>query len=209
MDITALYEKKVFSQNGEDGILEHILKTIGITNRIAVEFGVGDGTENNTRYLADHLDFNVFWFDLCDLKYKPRTCVYNKKLLTPANIVETFESANIPKEFDVLSIDIDGNDYHVRDALSSYRPRVCVLEYNGSFASDFEYIMPHDDTYQWHYPDKRFGCSLKSQCLQANRLGYDLVYCNANGVNAFYIRKDVNVFASKTSEQAFVKLFWA
>lgn len=111
---------------------------------------------------------------------------------------------------DLLSIDIDGNDYHLREALSEYRPRVCIMEYNGCFDGAEEYVMPKNDEYGWPgETDRSFGASLKSYTLQANRYGYDLVYCESRGVNAFFVRQDVNPFPARTSEEAWVKLCWA
>jgi hypothetical protein len=66
--------------------------------------------------------------------------------------------------------------------------------------------MPFDNNYRWK-GQRNFGASLKEYTAQANRLGYDLVYCDSRGINAFFIRKDVNVFKTKTSEEAFVKIY--
>jgi hypothetical protein len=205
------YESKVYSQNGEDGIIEHIFDKISTTNKIAVEFGVcagGSGLENNTRNLSEK-GWKLFWFDCLSLNNIPNNCHFRQILLTPDNIVETFFENNIPIEFDLLSIDVDGNDYHLREALSIFKPRVCIMEYNGSFDGETQYIMPRNDNYRWRNNDKTFGASLKSMTDQAERLGYDLVYCDQSGVNAFYIRKDVNLFEKKSSSEAYKPLWWA
>ena len=68
--------------------------------------------------------------------------------------------------------------------------------------------MARDDNYNWRVWTTNFGASLACLTEQANNLGYDLVYCESKGVNAFFIRKDCNVFETKTSEQAWVKLWW-
>jgi hypothetical protein len=202
------YEKKIHSQNGEDGIIEHIFNTIGTTNKIAVEFGVsagGGGTQTNTRLLAEQ-GWSTFWYDIEPAKNLPPNCNFTVKMLTPDNIVGAFQEKNIPIDFDLLSIDVDGNDYHLRDALKNYKPRVCIMEYNGYFTGSAEYVMAFDNNYRWK-GQRNFGASLKSYTLQANQVGYDLVYCDSRGVNAFFIRKDINKFKSKTSEEAFVKIF--
>lgn len=207
-----IYEDKIYSQGPEDGIIRHIFNTIGTTNKIAVEIGVSAGSsgyENNTMYLNTQ-GWKTYWFDCLDNNAVPENCIFTKKLLTADNIAQEFKSLDIPKDIDLLSIDIDSNDYHIREALSEYRPRVCIMEYNGCFDKSTEYIMPRNDEYNWQGIDQRdFGASLKSYTKQANRLGYDLVYCDSNGVNAFFIRKDVNVFPAKTSEEAWIKLYWA
>jgi hypothetical protein len=205
------YEKKVYSQNGEDGIIAHIFDKIGTTNKVAVEFGVSQGmsgAEANTRLLTDS-GWKLFWFDLNNNIDLPVNSVFTQIMLTKDNIVNEFLRLQIPFEFDLLSIDVDSNDYHLREALSVFRPRVYVIEYNGSIPPDVPYIMPHNINYEWTMWKTNFGASLLSYTEQAERLGYDLVYCDSQGVNAFYIRKDINVFPKLTSEQAWVKLWWA
>lgn len=212
MNTFQAYEKKVYSQNGEDGIIEYIFNSIGTTNKIAVEIGVSsgsNGSENNTMFLAIQ-GWKTYWFDCLDNNSVPNNCTFTKQILTADNVVKTFESLDIPKDIDLLSIDIDGNDYHIREALSEYRPRVCIMEYNGCFDSKEEYIMPRNDNYFWPgINDRTFGASLKSYAIQAERMGYDLVYCDSLGINAFFVRKDVNVFKSLTSQEAWIKLWWA
>lgn len=207
------YEKKIHSQQGEDGIIEHIFNTIGTTDKIAVEVGVSanwggvKGAECNTLNLANQ-GWKTYWFDMMDVEIQPQNCTFIKGMLTPDNVADVFESVGIPKEFDLLSIDIDGNDYHIREKLEQYKPRVCIQEYNGSYDGNTEYIMPRDDNYVCA-GDTRFGASLLSMVKQAERQGYDLVYCDSRGVNSFYIRKDINPFPALTSQSAWVKLFWA
>jgi hypothetical protein len=202
------FEKKIFSQNGEDGIIEHIFNTIGVTNKIAVEFGVsagGSGLQTNTRLLAEK-GWATIWFDGEESSNLPPNCKFSVKFLTPDNIVETFKENGVPLEFDLLSIDVDGNDYHLREALCDFKPRVCIMEYNGYFTGTSEYIMPLNNEYRWK-GQRNFGASLKSYQQQADRLGYDLVYCDSRGINAFFVRKDVNKFTPKSSENAFVKIY--
>lgn len=206
--ITSGCENKIYSQNGEDGVIDYIFSKIGTTNKIAVEFGIGDGQETNTRNLADQ-GWTTFWFDSLHADQIPPNCRFTNQLLTVDNIVPAFDKQHIPKEFDLLSIDVDGNDYHLRQALHNYRPRVCVIEYNGSHAPDVEYIMPRRDDHRWKLWDLDFGASLLSLTKQANNLGYDLVYCDQRGVNAFFIRQDINVFVPQAPKQAYVKLWWA
>lgn len=219
--ITIDKEKKVYSQNGEDGIVQHIFDVVGKTNKIAVEIGVSvTGTDPLGNYISTKLENNttllskdnwkLYWFDMIDPYIIPKNCTFINKCLTKDNIVECFEENGIPKEFDLLSIDIDSNDYYLRDALSGYSPRVVISEYNGCFDGTVEYIMPYDEDYVWPgEPERNYGVSLKSLTKQADDLGYDLVYCESRGVNAFFVRKDINVFKTLTSEEAWVKLHWA
>jgi hypothetical protein len=214
MKLTIQDEKRVYSQNGEDGIIEKIFYAIGTTNKIAAEIGtsaLSDVTpvENNTMNLITS-GWKTFWFDGADPSYIPENCIFTKKFLTTENIASTFTSVGVPKDLDLLSIDVDGNDYHLREALHMFNPRVCIMEYNGCFDGNIEYIMPLNNDYVWPGTiDRTFGASLKSYTMQAENMGYDLVYCESQGVNAFFVRKDINVFESMTPEQAWVKLCWS
>lgn len=208
------FEKKVYSQQGEDGIIEHIFDKIGTTNKIAVEIGVSAnggiaprGSECNTHYLATK-GWKTYWFDMMDIDVSPENCTFIKGALSPETVSDTFKQLQIPKEMDLLSIDIDSNDYYIRESLGEYSPRVCIQEYNGAFDATTEYIMPRDDEFKVNR-GIYFGASLTSIVKQAERQGYDLVYCDKRGVNAFFVRKDINPFPVKTPEEAWVKLFWA
>jgi len=212
MHITVENEKKYFSQSGEDGIIECIFDNIGTTNKIAVEIGVtaGNDIETNTSNLCINKKWKCYWFDIIKIQNKHKNCTFVKGAVTKKNVLNIFKKLKIPKEFDLLSIDIDGNDYHIREKLSVYNPRVVIMEYNGCFDHKTEYIMPYNEHYVWSGQHMRdFGASLLSYTLQAERMGYDLVYCTENGVNAFFIRKDINVFDKKTTKEVYKKLVWA
>lgn len=214
-------ERKIYSQNGEDGIIQHIFDAIGTTNRVAVEIGVSVTAtdelgnyistvlENNTALLSEE-NWKLYWFDIIDPYKVPEGCTFINKFLTKDNIAQCFEENNIPKDMDLLSIDIDSNDYYLRDALRDYSPRVVISEYNGCFDGNTEHVMPYNEDYRWSgMDDKQYGASLKSITKQAEDFGYDLVYCESQGVNAFFVRSDINVFKKLTSEEAWVKLWWA
>lgn len=99
------FEKKVFSQNGEDGVIEHIFALIGFTNRYYVEIGVEDGRECNTRYLREVYDCHGIQLDR-DYS-NPELHLY-QELITAENINQVFIKYQVPHEFDLLSIDVDG-----------------------------------------------------------------------------------------------------
>src|ERR1700722_3810434 len=100
------YEKRVFSQNGEDGVLEAIFNTIGKTNQYYVEFGVESGAECNTRYLKDRYHWKGL---LMDGGYQNESINLRKEFITAENINALFQKYDVPKQFDLLSIDIDFN----------------------------------------------------------------------------------------------------
>lgn len=213
MRLTIQDEKRIYSQNGEDGIIEKIFDVVGTANKIAAEIGTSTvghtPIENNTMNLLLS-GWKTFWFDGNNPSYFPENCIFTKQFLTVENIADTFKQAGVPKDIDLLSIDVDGNDYHFREALHEFKPRVLIMEYNGCFDSSTEYIMPVKNDYVWPgTSDRTFGASLKSCTIQAERMGYDLVYCDSQGVNAFFIRKEINLFEILTPQEAWVKLCWA
>ncbi len=197
----ARYEHKGFSQHGEDGIIEEIFHRIGTTSRFFVEFGCGKhGTENNSLLLLLK-GWQGIWME-CNavhvkrIKDKFRSLVENKKLavcpafVTSENVNEIFTDLNVPKEFDLLSIDIDGNDYWVWQALGEFSPRLVVIEYNAIFPASMKWVMKEDKSYRWD-GSSHFGASLKSMELLGAQKGYKLVGCDFCGVNAFFVRQDL------------------
>jgi len=113
-----------------------------------------------------------------------------KALITAENINKVFTLENFPKEFDLLSIDIDGNDYWVWKALEDFSPRVVVIEYNAIFPPPIKWVMQYQPQGRWD-GSSHFGASLKSFEILAAQKGYQLVGCDFTGVNAFFVRKDL------------------
>ena len=111
-------------------------------------------------------------------------------MVTAENIEELFEQLDVPQEFDLLNIDIDGNDYWVWQAVTRFRPRVVVIEYNATFGPEAEYVMPYRPDYLWDRSSQT-GASLKALERLVARKGYRLVGCNFTGVNAFFVRSDL------------------
>ena len=169
------FEEQIYSLTGADGIIKHIFEKIGYTNKLAVEIGVSQGPHTNTQLLS-YSGFKLLWIDCLQKINLPDNCIFHKEYVTKTNIENIFKKYNIPQEFDLLSIDIDGNDYHIREALSNYKPRIIIMEYNGAFNSTSEYIMGYEENYNHFPPSIKFGASLQSLINQANRLGYDYVY---------------------------------
>lgn len=198
------FEKKVFSQNGEDGIIQYLLSLVGIKNRYYVEFGVESGAECNTRNLRENLQFNGL---LMDGRYENHSIGLYKEIITAENINDLFVKYNVPYEFDVLSIDIDFNDLYVWKAIRDiYKPSIVVIEYNAEHAPPKSLTVKYDNTRFWD-GTKYFGASLVALNHVAKEKGYTLVYCNENGVNAFFVRNDLLSklnFPIKTVDKIFV-----
>ena len=189
------FESKVFSQNGEDGILVEIFRRIGITNKIFAEFWVQDGTECCTRNLLENAGWSGMWIDSSSQYVDKARRMFShlpinviESFLTAENIVPLFRDAGLPEEFDLMVIDVDGNDYWMWHALADhFRPRVVVTEFNGTFGPEEEWIIPYDSSHLYD-GTAYFGASLASFVKFAHRHGYSLVGCDSMGVNAFFIR---------------------
>jgi hypothetical protein len=194
------YEFKVFSQAGEDGIISEIFNRIGTTNKFFVEFGVGNGLENNSAYLLVK-GWQGYWIEgserFCQsIRQSFEDLIANQQLtlkntfITAANIEDLFREGNVPTELDLLSIDIDGNDYWVWQAITNYRPRVVILEYNAIYPPESSWVMQYNPSHQWKY-NSHMGSSLKALEKLGDQKGYKLVACSFSGVNAFFVREDL------------------
>jgi hypothetical protein len=106
------------------------------------------------------------------------------------NIATLLEELKVPREFDLLSLDIDQNTYHVWDGLRQFRPRVVVVEYNAAIPPDVDWKVRYDPNRTWD-GDQNFGASLLAFETLAAHLGYKLVGCDFTGINAFFVRSDL------------------
>jgi hypothetical protein len=201
------WEARVFSQNGEDGILLHLFSRIGVADRTFVEFGVGDGTECNTANLSINFGWRGLLMDRDEEAVERARRFYESVLearaselrivpcaVTAENIDEVLAAEGARGEIDLLSIDIDGNDYWVWRAITAVDPRVVVIEYNASFGPDRSMTVAYDpgfDRFAKHPSGYYHGASLAAQAKLGAEKGYVLVGCDSNGVNAFFVRRDV------------------
>jgi hypothetical protein len=194
------HEYQVFSQNGEDGIIQEIFNRIGISNKYFVEFGVTDGLESNSLFLL-YKQWQGLWLEGSaeDTKKINQTFsdfIRDKKItvknefITAENIESLFKSANVPVELDLLSIDIDYNTYYVWEAITNYKPRVVVIEYNSNFPPDALFVVRYNAKRMWD-GTSYFGASLLALEQLGKTKGYNLVGCNFTGTNAFFIREDL------------------
>ena len=185
-------ERKVFSQNGEDGLIDEIFKSIGVTNRVFVEIGVGDGLENNTLFLARQ-GWSGYWFSPgVPAANVPSTVKYHNGYVLPCNANKLFNDIGVPNEFDLLSIDIDGEDYWVWESLP-FNPRVVIIEYNASYPPPDKRTIPYNPTetpFVWDGTNY-YGASISALTNLAESKGYSFVGCNGNGVNALFVKKEL------------------
>jgi hypothetical protein len=192
--------QKIYSQNEEDGMILEIFNRIGTTNKTFVEFGAGDGIENNTLALLLN-NWNGLWIDgssrsINNIKDHYKSVIDNQRLkvvqafITKDNINQLI-SENIPdKEIDLLSVDIDGNDVHIFNEISVINPRVVIMEYNAKFPPPIKFCVDYNPTHTWQ-ADDYMGASLKYIEDNLNQKGYKLVGCDLAGVNAFFVRDDL------------------
>lgn len=187
-----------FSQNDEDGIVQEIFGRIGAETSTFVEFGVQDGMQNNSRLLL-YRGWKGLWIeadvDACQsMQGSFRAELASGQLqlrhsfVTKDNINLLIESARLG-ELDLLSIDIDGNDYWIWEVISC-RPRVVIMEYNAKFRPPTQWVMEYNADHRWDYSDYQ-GASLQSLANLAHAKGYALVGCCLAGVNAFFVRNDL------------------
>ena len=200
------HELQGFSQNGEDGILAEIFRRIGVRSRFFVEFGVGNGLENNTALLIFQ-GWHGCWIEgdtasveairsEFDVPLRNGDLKVLRSFITANNIETLFRQLEVPSEFDLLVVDLDRNTYHVWAALKNYRPRVVVVEYNAAFPPPVDWVISDEPERMWDR-SCQFGASLKAFERLGDTLGYALVGCDLSGTNAFFLRKTerVDLFA--------------
>jgi hypothetical protein len=192
------YELRCFSQNGEDGVLAEILARIGSEHRFFVEFGIQDGRQGNCVLLADVEGWSGLFIEAdpgdygrLQAKYELTARVRTQNaFVSPENIESLFADAVVPADLDVLSIDIDGQDYWIWEAIESYRPRVVIVEYNSHLPASRKLVMPKGRSEPWDGSDY-IGSSLAAFEDLGRRKGYVLVHTELTALNAFFVREDL------------------
>jgi len=195
-------EFKCFSQFGDDGIIQYLIQRLKITERTFVEFGVEDYTEANTRFLL----MNDNWRGLIlDGSYENMDRVRSSEIywkhnltVVPAfidtqNINSLIEKAGFSGEIGILSVDIDGNDYWVWEAINIVNPVVVIVEYNSVLGKKRPISIPYDPMFvrsQAHFSHLYWGASIPAFCHLANQKGYAFAGCNSAGNNAYFVQRD-------------------
>jgi len=195
-------EFRVFSQWGEDGIVQHLLSRIDVGRKVFVEFGVQNYLESTTRFLLVNNNWSGLVIDgsNADIEYvrnDPIYWRYNLKsecaFITKENINSLINKNGIRGEIGLLSVDIDGNDYWVWEAINDIQPVLTVVEYNARFGPEASVSIPYRPDFERsraHPSMLYFGASLQALCHLGRRKGYAFVGCNTAGNNAFFVRKD-------------------
>ena len=197
------YEFTVFSQWGEDGIIQYLTRHTDIRRKIFVEFGVENYVESNTRFLLVNDNWSGLVIDSNEknVRYIKEDPIYWKHDLKAAcefvrreNINTILAGNGINGDIGLLSIDVDGNDYWIWEAIDTVTPAIVAIEYNHRFGPERAVTVPYDQYFireKAHHSNIYYGASLPALCLLGNRKGYAFVGCNTGGNNAFFVRKDV------------------
>jgi hypothetical protein len=212
-------EFRVFSQFGEDGIIQYLTSSVPITDRTFVEFGVDDYQESNTRFLllVDKWRGLVIEGNAAQVEEIRRNHPSWRTRLTALSSFVTRENINdlisqngVGADIGLFSIDIDGNDYWVWEALTATRARILVCEFNPLFGCELAVTIPYDPAFVFgaaHPSRMYFGASLAALATLAEKKGYSLVGCTSEGVNAFFVRNDVlGALAPVTPRECFAAM---
>ena len=213
-----MQEFKVFSQNGEDGIIQFLIRNINIPRKIFVEFGVHDYTESNTRFLLK----NDYWSGLvidgsesnmrrlrAEELYWRHDLKVERAFIDRENINQLIRKNGITGDIGLLSVDIDGNDYWVWEAINCISPRIVVCEYNSLFGRSRKVTSVYSASFvasKAHHSGLYWGASIAALSHLADAKGYSLVGSNSMGNNVFFVRNDaVGALKACTPGQAYVK----
>lgn len=202
-------EFSVFSQWGEDGIISWIIDKIDEVPTRFIEFGVENYSESNTRFLLMDRNWSGLIFDgsednikqIQQANYNWRFDLTSQAQFISAENINELISQNI-EDLDVglLSIDIDGNDFWVWEAITCIKPVIVAVEYNALLGDKQSITVPYDPDFvrsTKHFSHVYFGASIQALCQLAKQKGYEFVGTNSNGVNAFFIRSDKAEFILK------------
>ncbi|CAF1519778.1 unnamed protein product [Adineta steineri] len=187
------HECKVYSQNGEDGVLLWIFANIGTINQPPrfVEFGVQGGQECNTRFLRQHLGWKGL---MMDGSYENLTINLHRELVYGENINNLLTKYQTPSLIDLLSIDVDFDDYFIWKAIlkaQHFQARVVVIEFNYAIpVNENRVVDPFQDSQRWT-GTTHFGAGILALAALGRVHDYTLVYGEQNGVNLFFIQTSI------------------
>lgn len=214
------FEFKVFSQWGEDGMIQKLIRHLDIPNKAFIEFGVQDFRESNCRFLLMHDNWRGLVIDAS----KPHIDGIRKssmgwrhhldaicEFIDRDNINELLARGRFGDDIGILSVDIDGVDYWILEAITQCSPRILIVEYNSVFGPDRAITVPYDPRFvrtEKHHSNLYFGASLAAFHHLAVARGYSLVGSNSTGSNAFFVRNDQMAncpFPALSAKEAYVE----
>jgi len=212
-----LAEFKVFSQWGDDGIIQFLVDYLDISHKTFIEFGVQNYTEANTRFLLVNNNWTGLIMDGSEenINYIKKDDIYWQHELTAVPVFITTENINrlitengFNGEIGILHIDIDGNDYWVWKEINVVDPVIVIMEYNSIYGAEHTWTTPYQaDFYRTtaHHSNLYFGASLAALCDLAEEKGYHFIGSNSHGNNAYFVRKDkVKALKTLTAKEGYV-----
>lgn len=212
------HEFQVYSQSGEDGIIQFLISKIPSLIPIFIEFGVERYTESNTRFLLTHDDWSGLVIDgsADNINFIQQDRVYWQHSLTAIhafvnkdNINQLIVNNGFVGTIGLLSVDIDGNDYWVWQAIDCIEPVIVICEYNSLFGPIRKVTIPYDKNFirnKAHYSCVYYGASLAALVDLAHKKGYVFIGSNKRGNNAFFVKSTyADAFQAVTTEQAYVR----
>lgn len=195
-------EFKVFSQWGDDGIIQYLIHLLDIRPHCFIEFGVENYHESNTRFLLMHDNWEglVIDSDHRNILHIQNSEYYWRHALTAVcdfvhrdNVNRIFEQHGFVGDLGILSIDIDGNDYWIWDAITVVNPQLVIVEYNSVFGATHAITIPYDPEFhrtRAHHSNLYFGASLEAMLQLGEAKGYAFIGTNSAGNNAYFVRRD-------------------
>ena len=195
-------EFSVFSQFGEDGLIQFLLSRVPVAAHVFVEIGVGDYIESNTRFLLlkDYWSGLVIDNSKAHIQSIRRSEIFWRRDLraccawvTPEDVNRLLTEHGIAGPIGLLSIDIDGNDYWVWKAIDVVAPTIVVVEYNAIFGPAHRVTIPYQQDFarsRAHYSNLYYGASIAALADLGERKGYLLAGANRAGNNLFFVKKD-------------------
>lgn len=205
-DIKSLHdvEFKVFSQFGEDGIIQYLIKETNISKKesVFIEFGVESYLESNTRFLLVNNNWRGLVFDGSERNVEAikKQDFYWRNDLTAVhawiyrdNINQLISNAGFSGDIGLLSVDIDGNDYWVWQAIDVVNPVIVAVEWNSILGSEAAISIPYDPKFfrtNAHYSNLYYGASIAAFEYLGKQKGYSLIGSNSAGNNLFFVRND-------------------
>lgn len=197
-------EVKVYSQWGEDGILDYLCERVGLSKPRVLEIGAGNFSECNSRFLAENRNASIFAVDgRDDLKSSiERGSLLSKNHIfgfqtwvSPTNVNDIISKAqNSIGKIDIFSLDLDGNDYWILQEAILESVSIVVVEYNPLFGHQRAVSVPRDDDFdrkKKHYSWLYYGASLKAFDRLLEQKDFRFIGTNRVGNNAFFVRENL------------------
>ena len=203
LDTLADAEFRVYSQWGEDGIIEWLVQNVPNIPKSLVEFGVETFREANTRFLVQNRNWRALVMDgdpvyadtlRASAFYWMHDVTFVTAFVTAENITSLIRQNGFGGEIGILSIDIDGNDYWVWEAIEGVRPALVICECNPILGDVHPVTIPYDPAFtrfKGHHSGLYFGASIEALKTLGMRKGYEFLGTNSHGINAFFIRRDL------------------